>query len=163
MREDLNGKHFDTKIVFHANNERIVMHGYNSTCNLKVEGTTYLSFIENYLTPLFDKAVATNKDKIIDSDNIIIKSLGASNKVRASRSVKSIRSSINQAHIICKKCDCTFNSSTHFRKHKHSEHIKSLNLSVQSIPAILHSTRNNSFSQIMVEDIIYLKLLVNHS
>ena len=95
--EELNGKHFDTKIVFYANNDKIVIHAYNSTCNLKVEGSTYLNFIENYLEPLFVKEVGRCKAEIIECDKSIMTSLGARAPLRT-RSVKSIRSSINKQH-----------------------------------------------------------------
>ena len=100
------------------------MHGYNSTCNLKVEGSTYLSFIEHYLRPLFNREVLKHKDKIIDSDKSIIKTLGGAASVRSSRSVQSIRSSINQGNVTCKTCDLTFNSSLHLRKHSEEQQLE---------------------------------------
>ena len=50
---DLSDKHFDTKIVFSVNGNKVVMHCYNSTQNLKVEGSVYLDFIRKFLEPLF--------------------------------------------------------------------------------------------------------------
>ena len=50
---ELNGKHFDTKIEFQVNNQKVVMHYYNSTQNLKVEGSVYLDFIDKYLKYFF--------------------------------------------------------------------------------------------------------------
>ena len=48
-----NSKHFDTKIVFLFGKNRVVLHFYNSTQNMKVEGKGYLEFIEKYLEPHF--------------------------------------------------------------------------------------------------------------
>ena len=44
-----NNKHHDTKAVFLSDNlnHRIVVHSYNSTQNLKVEGNGYLDFLDS--------------------------------------------------------------------------------------------------------------------
>ena len=48
-----NNKHFDSKIVFLANGNKIVVHSYNSTQNMKVEGKGYIEFIKVLLEPYF--------------------------------------------------------------------------------------------------------------
>ena len=48
-----NNKHFDSKIVFLVNENRIVVHSYNSTQNMKVEGKGYSYFIEEFLEPFY--------------------------------------------------------------------------------------------------------------
>ena len=49
---ELNNKHFDTKIVFSVNSQKVVMHCYNSTQNLKVDGIAHNQFTEQFLEPL---------------------------------------------------------------------------------------------------------------
>ena len=66
------------------------------------------------------------------------------------RTVKSIRSEINQPYFSCKKCDDAFDSYSKLRKHKLSEHSNSMNSSGNSMMSIKHSTRNNSFSEEML-------------
>ena len=44
-----NNKHFDSKIVFLVNGTRIVVHSYNSTQNMKVEGKGYIDFKNDFL------------------------------------------------------------------------------------------------------------------
>ena len=105
VREDLNGKHFDTKIVFNANGNKIVLHSYNSTCNLKVEGKFYLQFIDNYLEPLFSCQVSKNVNSIAQAiRESIISSLTTKTSPR-SRSIKSVRSSINCISFLCNKAE----------------------------------------------------------
>ena len=61
---ELNNKHFDTKIVLFVNGKKVVLHCYNSTQNIKVEGSIYLEFIENFLKPLFLSNLEIVKSKI---------------------------------------------------------------------------------------------------
>ena len=51
--KDLNDKHFDTKIVFLVNAQKVTMHCYNSTQNIMVNGSIYVEFIEKFLRPFF--------------------------------------------------------------------------------------------------------------
>ena len=47
--KELNDKHFDTKIVFLVNTQKVTMHCYNSTQNVMVNGTC--SSLRNFLNP----------------------------------------------------------------------------------------------------------------
>ena len=42
-------KHIDTKLVINANNNRLVLHAYNGTQNLMVQGRNFENFAINYL------------------------------------------------------------------------------------------------------------------
>ena len=48
-----NNKHFGTKIAFSVNRKKVVIHCYNSTQNMKVDGSIYEYFIEKFLAQLF--------------------------------------------------------------------------------------------------------------
>ena len=156
-----NGKHFDTKMLFLVNKDRIVMHGYNSTSNIKVEGSTYLKFINNYLEPLFLQEVSKHQVQIMECDKAIISSMLKPSAPLRTRSVKSIRSSINQPLFTCKKCDFQTISSVQFKKHKHAEHSISFNTSGKSVLSIKQSTRNNSFSEALMCEEIPLGITFN--
>ena len=61
-----NSKHFDTKVVLNTSNSRVFIHSYNSTQNIKVEGSGYLNFLISYLEPIFLEAIVGSKSKIQD-------------------------------------------------------------------------------------------------
>ena len=153
---ELNNKHFDTKIVFFVNGNKIVMHCYNSTQNIKVEGSIYLHFIRRFLEPLFLSNIEIMKAKIIEYDKAVIKTLNAKlGRPIKPRSAKSIRSDINQPFFSCKHCDDAFYSYSKLRRHKLNEHSNSMTSLGNSLISIKHSTRNNSFSyeMLLCEDI----------
>ena len=89
--EDQNGKQMDSKVTFLVNKSKVVVHVYNSTCNVKVEGSIYHTFIQKYLEPLFSQLAVEKQIDIANSDQEIAKVLG--NKVTCVRStIKSVGS-----------------------------------------------------------------------
>ena len=72
---EMNAKHLDTKIVFSVNNKKVVLHCYNSTQNLMVNGKMYVEFIDQYLQPLFVKEIETIRFKITEYDKTVVSSL----------------------------------------------------------------------------------------
>ena len=144
---ELNDKHFDTKIVFLVNEQKVVMHCYNSTQNLMVNGSIYEELIEEFLEPLFRFNIERMKVSINEYDKAIVASLGAKGRPLRARSVKSVRSVIQTPQFVCKKCDFKYNNYTELKKHKVSEHSNILNFSDNSVLSIKHSTRNNSISE----------------
>ena len=153
---ELNAKHFDTKIVFFVNGNKVVMHCYNSTQNIKVEGSIYLDFIRRFLEPLFLSNIELMKAKIVEYDKAVITALNAKpGRPIKPRSVKSIRSDINQPFFSCTNCDDAFSTYSKLRRHKITEHSNSIHSLGNSLISIKHSTRNNSLSEEMLlcEDI----------
>ena len=63
-RHELNNKHFDTKIIFSVNNQKVVMHCYNSTQNLKIDGQAHCYFAEKFLEPLLLSQIEDLKEKL---------------------------------------------------------------------------------------------------
>ena len=108
---EANSKHFDTKVVFNMEMSRIVIHCYNSTQNIKVEGSGYLKFCDDYLEPMFLESIDRNVTKIQEYDEFIMKSFGPTKPV--------LRRSTRYKPILHFKC-------------KSSEHTVSLNYSNQS-------------------------------
>ena len=116
---ELNQKHFDTKIVLFVNGNKVVMHCYNSTQNIKVEGSIYLDFIRKFLEPLYQSNIERLKANIIEYDKAVIAALNQKpGRPIKPRSVKRIRSDINQPYFSCKKCDDAFDNYSKLKKHK---------------------------------------------
>ena len=49
--KDVSGKHIDTQIVFFSNRDKIVLHCYNTTQLILVNGHGYSDFIQMFLKP----------------------------------------------------------------------------------------------------------------
>ena len=152
---DLNNKHVDTKIVLSVSNKKVVLHSYNSTQNIKVDGSGYLHFIERFLAPTIQSNIDKLSTKISEYDKKVHTTLAVRGRPLRPRSVKNIRSLINQQQFICKKCDRKFDNHTQLKKHKFTEHSTSFISSENSLISIKHSTRNNSVMEEMLlcEDI----------
>ena len=147
---ELNNKHFDTKIVFHMNGKKVVMHCYNSTQNLKIEGAAYLAFIEKYFTPIIMSEIEAVKEKIITYDSKVIVTLGKKKGPLKGKTTKKVRSIINH----CKKCDKKFETNNALRQHKFVNHTATNDSSLNSENSLKHSTRNDSMSELLLcEDI----------
>ena len=57
-------KHIDTKLVILANNSRLVLHAYNSTQKLMVQGQNYEKFALNCLEPFFKEKIDETIEQI---------------------------------------------------------------------------------------------------
>ena len=63
-RDELMGRHMDTKIQFEVNGEKITMHVYNSTQKIMIQGKRYKWFVENYLEPFLKIRISRSLQKI---------------------------------------------------------------------------------------------------
>ena len=156
--KELNNKHFDTKIVFAVDGQKVVIHCYNSTQNLKVEGSIYLSFIDRFLYPLLITQVQDVKESIAQYDSKLKETFSTKKPMRG-MSVKSINNSINQKLSTCKKCDRKFNNMSDLKMHKHTDHNVSQNNLHASDLSNLVSTRNNSSDEVLLCEDITLEAL----
>ena len=96
------------------------------------------------------------KLKIIEYDKAVLAALNTRpGRPIKPRSVKSIRSEINQPFFHCKKCDAAFDTYSKLKRHKVTVHSKSVDSLGNSLMSIKHSTRNNSLSEemLMLDDI----------
>ena len=73
---DINDKHMDTKLVIIANNDRLVLHAYNSTQNLMVQGKNFQKFAINYLEPLFTETIVKTMPSIERFNANVLEVLG---------------------------------------------------------------------------------------
>ena len=152
---ELNNKHFDTKLVLSVNKKKVVIHCYNSTQNMKIDGSNYNYFVQSFLLPLVISKSEELGDQISRYDCSVFTSLSARGRPIRPRTVKSVRSVIHQSNFTCKKCGYEFSNYNQFKKHKFTEHNTSFNSSENSLMSIRNSTRNNSFAEEMLlcEDI----------
>ena len=68
-------KHFDTKIIFLFGKNRVVIHSYNSTQNMKIEGKGYIDFIEKYLEPYFLQRIKKVESRINEYNKKVVGNL----------------------------------------------------------------------------------------
>ena len=104
-------KHIDAKIVLYVNKEKIVLHCYNSTQKVMVAGSKSFEFTNKFMEPFFTKEIVKSKEAIAEYDKSVKTSLCNRPKRVTSRSVKSIRSVINQSLFQCTKC--AFSTKSH--------------------------------------------------
>ena len=69
-------KHVDTKLILMANNDRIVIHAYNGTQNVMVQGQNYEKFALECLEPFFIQQIQVSKEEIFKFNNDVKNSLG---------------------------------------------------------------------------------------
>ena len=75
---DITGNVVDTKIELDVNNQKVTLHAYNTTQNLKVEGAGYLVLVEHFLVPLLSQKCKELEAEIEDVNNDIIDKFGQS-------------------------------------------------------------------------------------
>ena len=69
-------KHVDTKLVIITGNDRLVLHAYNSTQNLMVQGKNFENFAINCLEPYFSNKIKVKLDAIVKFNNSVQNMLG---------------------------------------------------------------------------------------
>ena len=74
--------HIDTKFILMANEDRIVLHAYNGTQNLMVQGKNYENFALNVLEPFFMKRIEPEMENITKYNNDVKEALGVTKPVK---------------------------------------------------------------------------------
>ena len=149
-----NSRHFDTKVVMFVDGLKVVIHSYNTTQNMKIDGKGYLKFIEKYLEPYYNDNIKRMEKRIIESNRKILNDLSKAPKTPVTRSTRYKPVS----NFKCNKCDFASLDHKQLRVHKAYQHTASLEDSYvsqdeYSLPEIQHSTRDNSLcDQLMLED-----------
>ena len=139
-----NNKHFDSKIVFLVNGTRIVVHFYNSTQNMKVEGKGYIDFTNDFLEPYFEQVLSSLNPKIEKCNKRIIKDLGKP-QIRRSTRYKPV------SEFKCKTCASSFLTHRQLALHKEALHLDSYN-STRNRNVTQSSSDNSVIEQLMLED-----------
>ena len=78
---DISENHIDTKFVLMFNGNRVVVHVYNGTQNLMVQGRNFVDIAVNQLQPFFTKKIEESID-VIESINEEIKEKLGNRKIR---------------------------------------------------------------------------------
>ena len=139
-----NNKHFDSKIVFLVNGNKTVVHSYNSTQNMKVEGKGYIDFIQDFLEPYFKQVLSNLNSKIDKCNRRIIHDLGKP-QVRRSMRYKPV------SEFRCKTCASNFITHKQLVQHKVDVHADSFN-STRSRNITQSSSDDSVIEQLMLED-----------
>ena len=128
------GNHVDTKLVITANNKRFVLHAYNGTQNLMVQGKNYENFAVNCLKPFFE-------EKIQESIQNITKYY---DNIREALTNKPIRTT---KHFTCPQCEVIKETNAALKGHMKICHTK---------PGL--SSPRNKVPKIMNEDVSIIAL-----
>ena len=60
--KDVGGKHIDTQVIFFLNRDKVVLHCYNTTQLILVNGHGYNKLIEVFLKPYFESKITMKVD-----------------------------------------------------------------------------------------------------
>ena len=79
-RED-SGKQMDTKVTVLVNNDRFVLHAYNSTQKLMIQGKNNAHFAENCLEPFFKQRIEEAREKIMNFNSNVQSTLASDKSI----------------------------------------------------------------------------------
>ena len=153
--KDVVGKHIDTQIIFVVNKKKVVCHFYNTTQLILVNGQGYENFVEFFLQPYFESKISLYEEDILNYNNLVLQTLGK-------KMVKRSDIKYNGGSTFpCTQCDFAGKTLTVLEKHKKKGHSISFIASSTetelpstslALKTPMHSTRNNSFSEVMLEN-----------
>ena len=104
--------HIDTKLILMVNDDRIVLHAYNGTQNLMVQGKNYENFALNVLEPFFSKKIEPKIEKITKFNNDVIDTLGAASSLKM------------KTKSSCPQCDTVTETKADLKIHMKTCHTK---------------------------------------
>ena len=142
--KDSNGMCVVSQVIFYSNRDKIVLHLYNTTQRVLVNGHGYEEFVVSFLKPFFEAKVQEYPNEISNINNEVIKKFGPKTVKRSSVKYK------GGSVFSCNQCETTFKSQMMLNKHKDNDHALSFN-KAQCLPEPRQSTRNSSL--LMLENI----------
>ena len=153
---DISGNIVDTKVELDVNNQKVTLHAYNTTQNVKVEGAGYLILVERFLEPLLSQKSKELEAEIEDVNNEIIDKFGQSNQKLRNFETWKDRMSKN---FICANCDFATTNKIGLKTHITRKHMKSSTISTNIRNSCItytnispkHQTRDHDV--LMIEDI----------
>ena len=157
---DANGKHVDSKVVFLAGRDKVTCHMYNTTCLILVNGHGFRKLIELFLVPFFKAKISTSLDESEAVNEMVLEKLGSKFVKRADIKYK------KGVSFPCTKCEYAAKSLSTLSKHKRVEHTTSFTMPktrAKSIKMTMQSTRNNSITELMMNEDITITELENDS
>ena len=145
---DATGKHVDTQIVFFVNREKAVCHFYNTTQLILVNGHGHKKLVEDFLAPYFESKISLNLEEINQYNEQALQTLGGRTVKRGSVKYKGVST------FPCHRCDFAARTVATLAKHNRNEHALSFmsNSTSSSLVRPRHSTRNNSFTEPILQD-----------
>ena len=103
-------KHVDTKLTLMVNDDRYVLHAYNGTQNLMVQGRNYENFAVNYLEPFFTEKIKSEGETIAKFNDNVKDALGGA---------KPLKKTYN-----CPQCDIKSSTNSDHKLHMKTCHTK---------------------------------------
>ena len=128
---DNSQKHIDTKLVIYVDNSRFVLHAYNTTQKLMIQGKNCENFALNCLVPFFTRKIEDDLEGIEKYNNDVKDTLGTK------KGIKKTGDRFN-----CPQCELITKSNGELRVHMKSCHTK---------PGIC-SPQKRKFPKILDED-----------
>ena len=132
--KDVNGMCVVSQVVFYIDRDKVVLHLYNTTQRILINGHGYENFIEIFVKPFFETKVQSCPTEIQTINEEVLQKFGP-------KTVK--RSNVNSCDFACKTLSA-------LNKHRNNDHALSFN-NGKNLLGPRHSTRNNSI--MMVEDL----------
>ena len=108
------GNHVDTQLVIMEGNNLLVLHAYNSTQNLMVQGKSYNNLALNVLEPFFSKHIEKSIEKISNFNAKVRDNLAPK---------KSLKSRTKEPHK-CPQCNIVSKTSGDLKVHMKTCHTK---------------------------------------
>ena len=113
---DVTEKHIDTKLVVFVNNDRLVLHAYNGTQNLMVQGKNHADFAVKYLQTMFIERIDASVNNIENFNDKVCEML--------SRSKPAVKEPKGSKPFHCPQCKVKSSTVADLRKHIKSSHSK---------------------------------------
>ena len=136
------GKHIDTKLVVMNGNDRLVLHAYNGTQNLMIQGKNYEHFAIDVLAPYFSSKIEESLEKIVNFNSHVKEQLGPKKSLK----MKSIKP------YSCPQCNVKTKTPSDLKVHMKSCHSK---------PSI-NSPKRNKIMRVLNEDISIVTVDKDH-
>ena len=127
------GKHIDTKLVVMNGNDRLVLHAYNGTQNLMIQGKNYEHFAIDVLAPYFSSKIEESLEKIVNFNSHVKEQLGPKKSLK----MKSIKP------YGCPQCNVKTKTPSDLKVHMKSCHSK----------LGINSPKRNKIMRVLNEDI----------
>ena len=145
LGKESSGKHVNTQIVFFADRDKIVLHLYNTTQLILINGLGYKKFINLFFKPFFESKIGGCLEDIELFNDEVAEALGPKTVKRSDIKLR------RGPSYPCQTCDFTAKSVASLRKHKKAEHILG-NSSLKLLEPRNSTTNNSVIETLMIED-----------
>ena len=116
---DVTDKHMDTKLVVVVNNDRLVLHAYNGTQNLMIQGKNHENFAVKYLEPMYMEKINAAMNNIESFNSNLLEMFTQSKPV--------VKQPKGSKPFHCPECKVKATTVGNLRMHLKSSHSKTEN------------------------------------